>query len=103
MTTIPATPTKLRSGEWGAKVQGTVRQGDTITITTRAGKSWTSSVAKVVWSGDGVAIVATQSRSNGYRSGRNAYGQDANGYCYHACPVSGRKCCPENGPCHDCE
>lgn len=24
-------------------------------------------------------------------------------YCYYPCPVTGRKCCPENGPCHDCE
>lgn len=24
-------------------------------------------------------------------------------YCYHRCPVGGFRCCPENGPCHDCE
>lgn len=24
-------------------------------------------------------------------------------YCYHMCPVGNFKCCPENGPCHDCE
>ncbi len=24
-------------------------------------------------------------------------------YCGYDCPVTGRKCCPENGPCHDCE
>lgn len=62
--TIQATPTKLRSGDWGAKVQGSVNQGDTIEITARSGKRWLAVVAKVVWSGDGVAIVAT--RSLGY-------------------------------------
>lgn len=24
-------------------------------------------------------------------------------YCGYPCPVTGRKCCPANGPCHDCE
>lgn len=23
-------------------------------------------------------------------------------YCGYPCPVTGLKCCPENGPCHDC-
>lgn len=104
---INATPTKLRSGDWGAKVQGRVRKGDSIQITTRAGKSWTATVAKVVWSGNGVAIVATQSRSGytpavrdarGYVTERGHY----DGYCGYPCPVTGRKCCPANGPCHDC-
>lgn len=24
-------------------------------------------------------------------------------YCGYPCPVTGRKCCPAHGPCHDCE
>jgi len=24
-------------------------------------------------------------------------------YCWHDCPVTGLKCCPTNGPCHDCQ
>lgn len=24
------------------------------------------------------------------------------GYCGYPCPVTGRRCCPANGPCHDC-
>lgn len=65
MTT--ATPTKLRNGNWGAKVKGTVREGDSIQITTRAGKSWVASVSKVIWSGQGVSIVATGSAGSGSR------------------------------------
>jgi len=60
-TTTIATPQKLRSGEWGARVQGTARTGDTITIRTRSGKEWQTRVTRVVWSGEGVSIVATQS------------------------------------------
>ena len=56
-----ATPTKLRNGSWGATVTGTVRVGDNIQITTRAGKSWTATVSTIVWSGGGKSIVATQS------------------------------------------
>ena len=103
---INATPTKLRSGDWGAKVQGSVQHGDALRITTKAGKSWTATVAKVIWSGDGVAIVATAKNgytpavrdSRGYVTDRGHY----DGYCGYPCPVSGRKCCPSNGPCHDC-
>jgi len=56
-----ATPAKLRDGSWGARVAGTVAQGDVVTITTTAGKSWQARVTRVVWSGDGVAICATAS------------------------------------------
>lgn len=58
-----ATPTKLRNGDWGAKVAGSVRQGDEIQIRTKAGKEWTATVTRVLWSGDNVSIVATESRS----------------------------------------
>lgn len=56
-----ATPTKLRSGEWGARVHGRVRKGDVIRITARSGKTWTATVVKVVWSNREVSICATES------------------------------------------
>ena len=58
----PAKPARLRSGEWGARV-GTedVGRGDVLVITTRAGKSWEAEVSRVVWSGDGQALVETRS------------------------------------------
>ena len=58
---LTASPIKLRSGDWGAKVEGKAVEGDPITVTTRAGKSWQAFVAKVVWIGNGVTIVATRS------------------------------------------
>lgn len=74
-----ATPYKLKSGAWGAKVQGTVRAGDTVEITARSGKSWTATVDTVVWSGSGVSLVTTASkpRSSGrgrYATHRSPYG-----------------------------
>ena len=38
--TKSATPTKLRNGDWGARVKGKASEGDRITITTKASKSW---------------------------------------------------------------
>ena len=56
-----ASPAKLRDGSWGARVQGAVAVGDTVTITTKAGKSWSARVSQVVWSGEGVTLCATSS------------------------------------------
>lgn len=95
---IQATPTKLRSGDWGAKVHGHVHEGDTIQITTRAGKSWSAVVAKVVWPGDGVAIVATQSSSNGHRHHR----RDPDAYVCRVCGHDGDTCADLDCTCRAC-
>ena len=59
---LTATPYPLRSGAWGAKVAGSVHEGDTITIRAKSGKSWPARVAKVVTTfSDGVSLVATES------------------------------------------
>ena len=106
-----ASPTKLRDGSWGATVKGPATVGETIKITTKAGKSWEAKISKVVWTGNGVTIVATGdsgSSSGSKYTPRNTYpgyvavGGHRDGYCGYNCPVSGRKCCPSNGPCHDC-
>ena len=102
-THLTASPMKLRDGSWGAKVQGYVRNGDAVTVRTKAGKSWTSSVSKVVWQGDGICIVATAAKKKSqhcYVGGRK-YKRER-GYCYYPCPVTGLVCSPENGRCHDC-
>ncbi len=80
-TMIEASPTKLRSGEWGAKVKGTVTPGDAIHITTKAGKSWTATVGKVVWSGEGVAIVTTRSTDRPGNGRRRTRGTWTGCYC----------------------
>ena len=102
-----ATPTKLRSGDWGCRVNGDAREGQIVTIRTSKGKTWAAKIAKVIWSGNGVSICATCSadytpakrNSRGYVEQRGHH----DGYCGYLCPVTGRKCTPANGPCHDCE
>ena len=60
-TTLTASPAKLRDGTWGARVQGTATEGQTVTIRTAAGKVWQARVTRVIWTGEGVTIVATAS------------------------------------------
>lgn len=106
-----ASPAKLRSGDWGARVVGAVKTGDVVQITTKGGKTWSDHVARVVWSGDGVTLVALCGkraegrytwREREQMGDRYAGTQYEGEYCGYRCPVSGRKCCPANGPCHDC-
>lgn len=54
-----ATPTKLRNGSWGARVQGNVREGDVVMVQTKGGKSWEARIERVLWTGDGVSVCAT--------------------------------------------
>ena len=48
-----ATPTKLRNGQWGARVNAddTPAEWDIVTITARSGKSWDATVDYVAHSG----------------------------------------------------
>lgn len=65
-----ATFTKLRSGEWGVKVQGTAKAGQQVTVTKKGGDTKQVTIAKVVWSGKGVAICAIESSSGSAKKSR---------------------------------
>jgi len=96
--TKAATPAKLKSGAWGARVEGAVNRGDTVTITTRAGKSWDARVTQVVWTGNGVSIVATEGIDRPAASGRASYaGRSARRYCYCQRPLD-----EGDGECMQC-
>lgn len=106
-----ATYTKLKSGAWGVRVAGATSSGSVVSVTTKSGKTKSETVAKVLWSGNGVsicAIVPRGDRDGGYVPAvRNSRGYVVErghyeGYCGYECPVSGMLCCPKNGPCHDC-
>lgn len=66
-----ATPAKLKNGQWGAKAQGRIQAGDTITITTRGGKSWDAKVSRVLWS-DGKITLCSTSKTSGRSSRRSS-------------------------------
>lgn len=96
---VSATPAKLRDGSWGARIQGTVSVGDTVTITAKSGKSWSARVTSVVWSGQGVTLAATASMDRPTTtvrsySGRRGGGCHTDGNCSSLCS-------PETCPCGD--
>jgi len=68
-TRFEASPKKLRDGSWGAIISaasaGNAKTGDTLRITTKSGKSWEATIAKVIWTGSGKAIVSTRSSGGG--------------------------------------
>lgn len=73
MIRFTATPLKLKNGDWGARVNSdSVQVGDIVRITTRGGKSWEAEVLKVIWSGNGISICATQSLGGGSSAGYRA-------------------------------
>lgn len=101
---MTATPTKLRNGSWGARVEGKPSIGETITIRAKSGKSWQARVSAIVWTDGTASIVATASTdresrpSSGKRyRGRNGGGSAANvpGYSSYC---TGRSGCG----CYDC-
>lgn len=108
---MATTFTKLRDGSWGIRVPSdAIRSGAQISVTKKDGSTQSVVVDQVIWSGKdrsggnvSLCSILPNYRSARRSTGRNSYGQYASGYCYHPCPVTDRKCCPENGPCHDCE
>jgi hypothetical protein len=51
-----ATWTKLKSGEWGIRVEGKATAGQSVTVRKRDGSTSTVSVGKVIWTGNGVSL-----------------------------------------------
>lgn len=104
-----ATYTKLKSGAWGVRVNGSVTAGTTVTVTKKDGSTKVETVAKVIFSGDGVSLCAISDgapRGKVYSADKfNGYGARRGGYV-RACKTggncssigSGRSC---GG--HDCD
>ncbi len=64
---MSATYTKLKSGDWGIRVEGSKpSEGSTITVTKKSGESKTETIAKVIWSGNGVHLCAIKSTKSSY-------------------------------------
>lgn len=88
--TLPATPTKLRDGTWGARTKAQARVGDLLEITTSSGKKWKARVERIIWTGNGVAICTTSSD----RARRSSGGCHTDGNCSSMCS-------PRSCPCAD--
>lgn len=67
-------PSKLSSGEWGVRVEGStpVERGDKVRVKTAAGKTWISIIANVVSVKEGITICTVQPRQTGCGGTRNS-------------------------------
>lgn len=106
-----ATPAKLNDGSWGARVAASVNVGDALTVTTKAGKSWSATVSRIVWSGDGITLCATASDRHPEPTsldGRTAiidqhWSQRGRGPAVRLCAGGcGRRVGPKYATCYSC-
>lgn len=102
--TMNATPRKLRDGTWGVQTRGIPSIGDTVTVRTRAGKTWETTVADIVWSGDTEAICRTRkgsaSRSTESRPRNN--GRCSEQGCSNSSTKNAPHCQASGGLCGYC-
>ena len=68
------TYTKLKSGEWGVRVVGDAKRGQTVTVTTKAGKTKTERIDAVLWHGNGISLCSI-SRQTGRSRGARGNGR----------------------------
>ena len=62
---ITASPCKMQNGTWGVRITGDrARVGEKVRVQTRAGKTWTAIIARIVWEG-GDAMIASTARGAG--------------------------------------
>lgn len=59
---MPTSYTKLKSGDWGIRSDQAIKEGQSITVTTKAGQAKTEKVKKVVWTDNKVWIAAIEKR-----------------------------------------
>lgn len=75
MSNTTATPSKLRNGTWGATTTTPVNPGETITIRSKAGKTWDATVTRVLWTDGQKCLVAT-AKPSAQRGGARGDGCD---------------------------
>ncbi len=104
---LQASPIKLYSGEWGARVSGAASIGDIVTITTRGGKSWDARVIAVQHASGDATVCSTESleprpakpaRGRGRGRGGSSYSRLSSGAEIYT--NRGGRC--EDAPCCGC-
>jgi len=65
---MKATYSKLKSGDWGIRVEGVVKPGATVTVVKKDGSTKSETVSRVLWTGNGISLCAIGASGNGRRS-----------------------------------
>lgn len=66
---------KLKSGEWGVRSDQAIKEGETVTVTTKAGQAKSETVKKIVWTDGKVWLAAIERKDaqNQARRGNRPY------------------------------
>ena len=103
MTIYSASPAKLRSGEWGARIDRPLVEGSEVDlkITTKAGKSW-NAVGVVIWSDRNkeVSLLRTVKRNSKPAPRRSSSHRVECGECGEWFTTGSRARCWETGGTH---
>ena len=86
-----ATYTKLHDGNWGVRVEGSAKAGDRVTVSKKSGESKTETIARVLWSGNGITLCSIDS---GVSSDRKTAGRA--GMCADCGQMPGIKMCHDS-------
>lgn len=102
---MAATYTKLKSGNWGIRVVGSVRDGQSITVTKKSGETKTETVSRVVWSGNGITLAAIADSRGSYTGSRSRYSSHSDYIDSHRCSSchhTGDECADLDCTCRTC-
>ena len=83
LTEASVTYTKLKTGDWGLRIQGSVKPGDAVTVSKKNGDVKRETVGKVVWTGNGISLATiglSNQKSSSSRSGSSWDSDKFNGY-----------------------
>lgn len=65
--------TKLRSGDWGVRVKGSVKPKQWVTVATRSGRSSRVQIDRIIWQGEGAmlcSVIPENPHQRGVRTDR---------------------------------
>lgn len=81
---MSASYTKLKSGEWGVRIEGTAQQGQQVIVKKKDGTTKTETVTQIVWSGNGITLCAIGQTKAAYtpKAGKRRGGGDTSGRCW---------------------
>ena len=98
---MTASYAKLKSGDWGIRVQGNVKAGQTITVRKKDGTTKQETVVKVVWSGNGISLCAIEQRQTAKASSSRG-GSYRSSHPRTGCSCGSREGLSQDNDCWTC-
>lgn len=78
---MAVTFTKLKSGEWGLRVEGTAKPGDLVTVSKKDGSKESKMVGKIIWNGNGITLCTIAAAAYTPQAGKRRDYDDCDDFC----------------------